>query len=186
MNNDNSGLKNQTPEQGESLKSKNRRKMLIGIFSFIVLSGFITYGIYQNSLIKKDNFHELTHKVTRALSDGNLDQLEQLASSDFMIGQPGTDNGAIINPPKVLSKIIHLSKNTKWSDRYEESDSIRYLMPEEGIHQLIFTNTDNGWKWTGFLTISEDELAFIASELPQEEMQEIQYNEVQTSEEVSE
>jgi hypothetical protein len=169
-------------EPKESAQSAKKRHLLIGVFACLILLGFIAFGFYQKALQSQDNFHELNHKVTSALKSAQIEVLENLAAQEFLIGQPGTDNGAVVNPKKVMAKIIKLSQNTTWSDRFDESDHVRYLMPEQGIHQLVFSLTDNGWKWSGFLSVSEEELAYLASDLPVEEIKEIQYHEVPSDE----
>lgn len=162
----------------ESSVSQKRRRALIFTFSVILVLAVVTYGWYQVSRNANDEFLQLTKKIAIAFEKSDIESLKSTAAKEFVIGQPNSDNGAIVDSNKVMQKILQLSKNTKWSERFEDAETTRYLLPEQGPYQLIFTKSEKGWLWTGFLSISEEDVAFLASELPATEMKEFEYQEV--------
>lgn len=164
-------------EQKESTESIRKRKFLIGLFSIILIFSFISFIIYQKNMDSQNHFNKSRLQVVSAIKSSDLAQLEKLASTEFMIGQPGTDNGAIVNPKKVLPKLLQITKTTEWTDHFEDSDLTRYLLPKEGPHQLVFSLINNEWVWSGFLSVSEDDLAVLTSELPNDELKDIEYSE---------
>jgi hypothetical protein len=164
--------------QGES----PLQKPLILIFAGIAIVAVIGLTIFQWRR-SKDEFSEVRTKVVTALAKKDSAALLLLANKEFLVGQADSENGATTQPEKIMPRIIQLSQNSKWGDQFTEIENIRILNPVSGGFQLMFQKTDNGWVWTGFLSINADDLANLTADpMPKVEYKEIRSEEAQGNE----
>lgn len=160
--------------QGES----PLQKPLIMIFAAIAVLAVIGLTIFQWRR-GKDEFIDAKNKVVAALSKKDSAALLGLASKEFLVGQADSDNSATVAPEKVMPRIIQLSQNTKWGDQFAEFENIRILSPETGGFQLMFQKTDNGWIWSGFLSINADEVTNLTTD---NSTNKVEYKEIRSEE----
>jgi hypothetical protein len=167
----------------ESASSAHKRKLLIGFLSLVVLVGLITAMVYQYRL-RFDEFSALKKQITESLTAKDEAALIKLASREFTVGQPEQGSGTIVSPEKVMAKIVRLASPLHWSERLEDFENSRVLSPERGTLQLTFNHTPSGWVWSGVQSISNEEVAFLASEasVAVGTEEKVQYQEIRSDE----
>jgi hypothetical protein len=136
------------------------QKKLIFVFISIAVLAVIGLGAYR-WFSARDSFSLFKDQVLSGLKKEDTQLLLTLANKEFLIGQGESENGATVPPEKVIKQILQLSKTTKWSNNFQEFETLRILYPDEGKFQLVFTKNLDQWRWSGFLANNPEDVTLI-------------------------
>ena len=100
---------------------------------------------------------EAQNAVLEAIKIRNDKKLISLASCDFLIGPPNSDNGGFGTPQKIISFFLISVRPLKWDSKGGDYNS-QYNLPaldSEVTHELIFKREKGKWFWAGYTTSDE-------------------------------
>ncbi len=97
---------------------------------------------------------DLIARLTTALRKGDEKQLSQMASCDFVVGEPHSDDAERVSPEQV-GAVLSLSKKAfqnPQSPRVEMFNILGFSTPEDTAqYGPTFEQEDHGWRWSGFV-----------------------------------